>query len=140
MAEKRTPKRKRGGQPGNRNACKQGFYSRILSTEENEDLSSAGDVEGIDEEIALIRLVLKRAASVNDEKHLTIMIRAANALNKLVRTRQKLEGNSDQIGRAVRNVMRDAELTLGPELAREMWFGKDDTIDAEESPDEADLS
>ena len=31
VKEQMEEKRKRGGQPGNRNACKQGFYSRILS-------------------------------------------------------------------------------------------------------------
>jgi hypothetical protein len=99
--------RKRGGQQGNRNALKHGYYSKIFSKEEKADYCSAGDVEGIDEEIALMRHVIKTAASIKDDKHLMIMVRAANALNKLLRTRQKIQGKSDGIGEAMNNVVRD---------------------------------
>ncbi len=90
-------KRKPGGQPGNQNALKHGYYSRIFSQEEErEDYSSAGEVRGLDQEIALMRHVIKEAASVKDEKHMLIMVRASNALNKLIRTRDKVYGNQDK--------------------------------------------
>ena len=52
-------KRKRGGQKGNRNACKHGFYSAALSPAETRELWSVTNQEDIDPEIALIRVKLQ---------------------------------------------------------------------------------
>jgi len=52
-------KRKRGGQKGNRNACKHGFYSGTLSPAETSQLWNITNLEGIDPEIALIRVRLQ---------------------------------------------------------------------------------
>jgi hypothetical protein len=100
MTDENRPERKRGGQPGNRNALKHGYYSRVFTREEIEDLRSAGDVRGLDEEIALVRHVIKKAAVSPDDRHMLIMIRAANVLNRLVRTRHKIEGNPDRLKEA----------------------------------------
>ena len=104
MTDKNEPKRRRGGQPGNRNACKHGYYARLFTREENEDLRSTGDVRGLDEEIALVRHVIKKAAASPDDRHMLIMIRAANVLNRLVRTRHKIEGNPDRLKEAMERV------------------------------------
>ena len=47
------------------------------------------------------------AAASPDDRHMLIMIRAANVLNRLVRTRHKIEGNPDRWKAAVECV-RDA--------------------------------
>ncbi len=52
-------KRKRGGQKGNRNARKHGFYSDTLSPAETQELRNIANLEGIDPEIALIRVKLQ---------------------------------------------------------------------------------
>jgi len=52
-------KRKRGAQKGNRNACKHGFYSGTLSPAEICQLRNIIDLEGVDPEIALIRVKLQ---------------------------------------------------------------------------------
>ena len=52
-------KRKRGGQEGNRNACKHGFYSDTLSPAETRELWSITNQEGVDPELALIRVKLQ---------------------------------------------------------------------------------
>ena len=52
-------KRKRGGQRGNRNACKHGFYSGALSPAETSQLWNITNLEGVDPEIALIRIKLQ---------------------------------------------------------------------------------
>ena len=106
--------RNRGGQKGNRNALKHGYYSKIFSKEEKADYCSAGDVEGIDEEIALMRHVIKTAASFKDDKHLLLTVRASNALNKLVRTRQKItSGRYDELQTAIKGVMEDILIPMG---------------------------
>ena len=52
-------KRKRGGQKGNRNACKHGFYSATLSPAETSQLWNITNLEGVDPEIAFIRVKLQ---------------------------------------------------------------------------------
>jgi len=54
-------KRKRGGQKGNRNAHKHGFYSAALSPAETSQLWNVANLEGVDPEIALIRVKLQSA-------------------------------------------------------------------------------
>jgi len=52
-------KRKRGGQKGNRNACKHDFYSATLSPAETSQLWNITNLEGVDPEIAFIRVKLQ---------------------------------------------------------------------------------
>jgi len=52
-------RRKRGGQKGNRNARKHGFYSATLSPPETCQLWNIANLEGVDSEIALIRVKLQ---------------------------------------------------------------------------------
>ena len=52
-------KRKRGGQKGNRNALKHGFYSATLSPAETSQLWNITNLEGVDREIAFIRVKLQ---------------------------------------------------------------------------------
>ena len=52
-------KGKRGGQQGNRNACKHGFFSDALSPAEASQLWKIANLEGIDPEIAFIRVKLQ---------------------------------------------------------------------------------
>ncbi len=51
--------RKRGAPKGNQNARKHGFYSRVLDEAEQLDFELATGVEGIDGEIALLRVKIK---------------------------------------------------------------------------------
>jgi hypothetical protein len=52
-------KRRRGGQKGNRNARKHGFYSGTLSPAETSQLWNITNLEGVDPEIAFIRVKLQ---------------------------------------------------------------------------------
>jgi len=51
-----TVKRNKGAQPGNRNARKHGFYSKVMTRSEKLELQKAVSVEGLGDEIALLRL------------------------------------------------------------------------------------
>jgi len=53
-----TEKKPIGAPRGNQNARKHGFYSRVLDEVQKLHLDQARDVEGIDEEIAVIRVKL----------------------------------------------------------------------------------
>jgi len=135
-------KRTRGGQIGNRNALRHGYYSRILSEEEKADLCSAADVEGLDEEIALLCHVIKQAASLKDEKHFLLVVRAATALNRLIRTRHNLQDDRDNLKGVVENVLENAlyPLGIGPEkLYNSVLFEHErswNESSAEPAPDE----
>jgi hypothetical protein len=52
-------KRKRGGQEGNRNARKHGFYSTALSPAQMQEVQNITNLEGVDSELALIRVKLQ---------------------------------------------------------------------------------
>ena len=106
--------RRRGGQPGNQNARKHGYYSRIFNKAERADYYSAGDVQGIDEEIALIRHVIKTVASFKDDRHILVLVRAANVLNRLVRTRQKIRySRYDEFRTTISDLVRDVLIPMG---------------------------
>ena len=110
-------KRKRGGQKGNRNAAKQDYYSMILDATEKRDLVCANGVEGIDEEIALMRFEIKKAISGGDERNLLLLVKAASALEKLIRTRHRI--SSDQrkgFKVAIGNVIKDILIPMGVNL------------------------
>ena len=53
----------RGGQPGNQNARKHGFYSAVFTGQDKINLNQAAEIDGLDEEIALIRARLKSVLS-----------------------------------------------------------------------------
>ena len=53
--------RKRGAQPCNRNAVRHGFYSSCLTPREIRELLKILDREGIDREVAILRIKLKAA-------------------------------------------------------------------------------
>jgi hypothetical protein len=83
-------KRKRGGQKGNRNSLKHGFYAKVFDEAEKFEFINASDMEGIDDEIALLRLEIKKSISGGDERNLLLLVKAAGALEKLIRTHYKI--------------------------------------------------
>jgi len=58
-------RRKRGGQKGNQNARKHGFYSPTLSPAETSQLATIINVEGLDPRVALFRVKLQSSLQHN---------------------------------------------------------------------------
>jgi len=54
-----------GGQAGNTNALKHGFYAREFEPNQLEDYDRARSLTGFDEEIALLRLVILNLAETS---------------------------------------------------------------------------
>lgn len=107
-------KRKKGAQKGNRNALKEGFYSRIFDEAERYDFTLASGIEGIDEEIALLRLEIKKTISGGDERNLILLVKAAGALEKLIRTRYQITAAQHKgLKEAIGNVIKDVLVPLG---------------------------
>jgi len=105
--------RKRGAQKGNQNARKHGFYSSVLDEEQQRDLQIATDVEGLDDEIALLRVKIKSLVQ-RDPENLKLIMLATNALARLVMTRYNIRKEDKQgLKEAIANVLRDVALPLG---------------------------
>ena len=105
--------RKRGAPKGNQNARKHGFYSKVLDEAEQVDFELASGVNGIDDEIALLRVKIKSILE-NEPENIRLIMQVTNALNRLIRTRYKItkeqrKGLKEEIG----NVLRDVALPLG---------------------------
>jgi len=105
--------RKRGAPKGNQNARKHGFYSKILDEAEQLDFQLASGVEGIDDEIALLRVKIKSLLE-HDPENISLIMQATNTLARLVKTRYNI-GKEQRKGlkEAIGNVLRDVALPLG---------------------------
>ena len=105
--------RKRGAQKGNQNARKHGFYSRVLDEAEQLDFELAAGVEGIDDEIALLRVKIKSILS-HDPENMGLVMEATNTLARLVKTRYNITREQKKgLKEAIGNVLRDVALPLG---------------------------
>ncbi len=80
-ANQKQIKRKRGGQEGNRNACKHGFYSATLSPAEISQLWNITNLEGVDPEIAFIRVKLQSSLQ-HDPGNRRVIREASRLLTK----------------------------------------------------------
>lgn len=106
-------KRKMGGQPGNQNARKHGFYSKVLDEAEQLDLELATGVEGIDNEIALLRVKIKSLLE-HDPENIKLMMQATSTLAGLVKTSYNMSKEQRKgLKEAIGNVLRDVALPLG---------------------------
>ena len=110
MGERRA---KRGAPKGNQNARKHGFYSKVLDEAERLDFELASGVEGIDEEIALLRVKIKSILS-SDPENIKLIMQATNALARLIKTRYNISKEQKKgLKEAIGNVLRDIAIPLG---------------------------
>ena len=98
---KKPAKRKRGGQPGNTNAFKHGFYTKNFSLAERRGLETVKGVV-LGDEIALLRVLIRRfaeqiqssqdVAPSESAQHLAVVSEAMLRLASLLRTDHMLGG------------------------------------------------
>jgi hypothetical protein len=104
--------RRRGGQPGNQNARKHGYYSNALTGSAKTNLNQASEVIGLNDEIALLRARLKSILQT-DPDNFHLISEAASTLARLMRTNHKLGFNNvERIERARLKVLCE----LGPQF------------------------
>ena len=104
--------RRKGGQPGNLNALKHGFYSKHFQKAELQDLEEARDLQ---EEIAMMRVVtrrlLKLARGCKDMGELINVVAALGLASTrvagLMRTQKYLGGNQDRLDELMDRVIDD---------------------------------
>jgi len=113
MVEEIGVKKKRGAPEGNQYARKHGFYSHVLSESERADYEMATRVEGIDEEIALMRVKIKTLVQI-DPENIRLIMQSINALSRLISTKFNLRKDDKQgLKEAIGNVLKDIALPLG---------------------------
>ena len=104
---------KRGAPAGNQNARKHGFYSMVLDEEEQLDFEQATLVEGLDDEIAMLRVRIKSVLR-HDPDNMKLIAQATNALARLVSTRYNIsKDDKNGLKEAINNVLKDVALPLG---------------------------
>ena len=95
------------------NSAKRGLYSRALDEAESLDFELAQGVEGIDDEIALLRVKIKSLLE-NDPENVKLIMAATNALARLVMTRYRISANQKKaLSNAIGNVLKGLAIPLG---------------------------
>ena len=109
----RKEKKTRGAQPGNQNALKHGFYAKVLQEADKMELSMAAEVEGLDEEIAVLRLKLRQLIEQHPER-VDLHMNAAGVLARLIRIQHQLTPEQHKgLKEAIKVVLRDVAVPLG---------------------------
>ena len=92
---------------------KRGFYSRALDEAESLELEQASQVEGIDEEIALLRVKLRELVE-NQPDRIDLHFAAANTIARLVRTRYQISKEQKKsLKEAIAKVLTEVAIPLG---------------------------
>jgi hypothetical protein len=107
-------KRKTGGQPRNQNARKHGFYSKVLDSPEKHGLKYAVDLDGLDQEIAILRVKF-RSLLAYDGSNLRLINQTAVTLGRLYSIKYGLSKNdSSKLKEAVTSVLEEFTLPQPP--------------------------
>jgi hypothetical protein len=90
------------------------FYATVLDEAEQFDFDLASGMEGIDNEIALLRIEIKKAVAGGDSGNLRLLVEATNALQRLIWTRYRITKEQRKgLKEAMANVLKDIALPLG---------------------------
>jgi hypothetical protein len=102
----------------NRKNQKPGFYSKVLSEAEKLEFEEAVSVEGIDDEIAVLRM--KISCLLKEEPtNLRLLLAADDLLHKMVNTQYRMTHEQKKgLKDALETVVRDIALPIGVTLLR----------------------
>ncbi len=107
------PGKSRRARTGNGKARKPGFYAKVLDEAEQLDLELACGVEGIDDEISLLRVKIKSILE-KDPENIKLLMEVTNTLARLVKTRYNISKEQKKgLKEAIGNVLKDIALPLG---------------------------
>ena len=92
---------------------KGGFYARVLDEAERLDFEMAAGVDGIDDEIALLRLKIKSLLE-KDPENIKRLAEATTTLSRLVMARYKMgSAHKKALASAIGTVLKDLAVPLG---------------------------
>lgn len=97
-----------------------GFYTKALNKAERIEFEEAATIEGLDEEIALVRLILRqlleRYPLEQYPEKFKLQLRVANTLVSLIRTQYYITAEQKNLKEAIGTVLKDVALELGLEF------------------------
>ena len=89
------------------------FYGKVLDEAERLDFELASGVEGIDDEITLLRVKIKSLLE-SEPENIRLIMQVTNALERLVRTRYSISREQRKgLKEAIGNVIKDIAIPLG---------------------------
>ncbi len=92
---------------------RESFYGRALTEAESANLEEAARVEGLDDEIALLRLKLRELVEQHPE-NIEIQMKAASTLARLMRTRYRItKEQKESLKQAIAKTLIEVALPLG---------------------------
>jgi len=98
---------------GEKKGSPRGFYGRALDEAEKLELEEASHVEGIDEEIALLRIKLRELLEEQPER-IDLHFEAANIIARLVKTRYQITREQKKsLKEAIQKVLTEVAVPLG---------------------------
>lgn len=98
---------------GERKSSPRGFYSLALDEAERVGLEEAFQVEGLDDEIALLRVKL-RAILEEQPDRIDLHFEAANVIARLVKTRYQISREEKKsLKEAIQKVLTEIALPIG---------------------------
>ena len=105
MATKATENRTRNSQKG--------FYRQVLDEAERIEFEEASEIEGLDEEIALLRLKLRELVERQPDR-VDLHLEAANIIARLVKTSYQINKEQKKsLKEAIAKVLTEVALPLG---------------------------
>ncbi len=89
------------------------FYARALNVAEQLEMEEACQVDGVDDEIALLRVRLRTLAESSPER-IDIQLDVVNAIARLVRTRYQISSEQKRsLKTAIAKVLEEVAVPLG---------------------------
>ena len=102
-----------GAVKGRGKSKRQGFYSQALDEAEKVELEEASQVEGIDEEIALLRIKFRELVE-NQPDRIDLHLKAAETIARLVKTRYQISREEKKsLKEAIAKVLTEVAVPLG---------------------------
>ena len=90
-----------------------GFYGRALDEAERPDLQEASEVSGLDDEVAVLRLLLRRLIQ-EQPGEVKLQLDTLNTLAKLLHTRYQLSAEQkNSFKEAILKVLTEVAIPLG---------------------------
>jgi hypothetical protein len=116
----KTKARKPGGQPGNKNAEKHGFYSRNFTKDETTRLESS-DRYSLDDELDLLRVYVDRISKnvrlnqigEDDLKALNTLSLMTQSISTMIRTHYLTKGKGGAIEQGILEALEEIRLEMG---------------------------
>ncbi len=110
-------KRQSGGQPGNQNARKHGFYSANLTEKELSEYWSLVNVQGMDPQMAILKAKVGGALVAAPGNHRIIM-ESSNQIAKLCRENLDMDKDYSHIVKKITRTIFETAVTGDTELTK----------------------